>query len=140
MNIKVLVLVRLYNMTIKDVLIVTGGRTKVVILSADEKEKYIALWYGNVDDIDFEHVPFGNYEVEHVTVINGEDVLQLHFEYPELTKQERDAAGREAVGYPYPTEWIERLFVKYRDWNYIKELLITKDKEEIYNEIRVVNY
>lgn len=41
---------------------------------------------------------------------------------------------------PYPTEWIERLFVKYRDWNYIKELLITKDKEEIYNEIRVVDY
>lgn len=128
------------KMTIKDILTVTGGRTKVVILSTDEKEKYITLWYGNVDDIDFEHVPFGNYEVEHVTVINGEDVLQLHFEYPELTKQERDAAGREAVGYPYPTEWIERLFVKYRDWNYIKELLVTKDKEEIYNEIRVVDY
>lgn len=91
-------------MTIKDILTVTGGRTKVVILSTDEKEKYIALWYGNIDDIDFEHVPFGNYEVEHVTVINGEDVLQLHFEYPELTKQERDAAGREAVRYPCLTE------------------------------------
>lgn len=128
------------KMTIKDILTVTGGRTKVVILSTDEKEKYITLWYGNVDDIDFEHVPFGNYEVEHVTVINGEDVLQLHFEYPELTKQERDAAGREAVGCPCLTEWIERLFVKYRDWNYIKELLVTKDKEEIYNEIRVVDY
>lgn len=127
-------------MTIKDILTVTGGRTNVVILSTDEKEKYIALWYGNIDDIDFEHVPFGNYEVEHVTVINGEDVLQLHFEYPELTKQERDAAGREAVRYPCLTEWIERLFVKYRDWNYIKELLVTKDKEEIYNEIRVVDY
>lgn len=48
------------KMTIKDILTVTGGRTKVVILSTDEKEKYIALWYGNVDDIDFEHVPFGN--------------------------------------------------------------------------------
>lgn len=36
-------------MTIKDVLTVTGGRTKVVILSVDEKEKYMALWYGNVD-------------------------------------------------------------------------------------------
>lgn len=43
-------------MTIKDILTVTGGRTKVVILSTDEKEKYIALWYGNIDDIDFEHV------------------------------------------------------------------------------------
>lgn len=45
------------KMTIKDILTVTGGRTKVVILSTDEKEKYIALWYGNIDDIDFEHVP-----------------------------------------------------------------------------------
>lgn len=127
-------------MTIKDILTVTGGRTKVVILSVDEKEEYMALWYGNVDDIDFEHVPYGNYEVEHMTVINGEDVLQLHFEYPELTKQERDIVDRKAVGYPYPTKWIERLFVKYRDWDYIKELLIINDKEEIYNEIRVVDY
>lgn len=30
-------------MTIKDILTVTGGRTKVVIFSTDEKEKYIAL-------------------------------------------------------------------------------------------------
>lgn len=128
------------RMTIKDILTVTGGRTKIVILSVDENEKYMALWYGNVDNIDFEHIPFGNYEVEHMTVINGEDVLQLHFEYPELTKRERDVAGREAIGHPYTTEWIERLFIKYRDWDYIKELLISKDKEEIYNEIRVADY
>lgn len=128
-------------MTIKDILTVTGGRTKVVILSVDEKEEYMALWYGNVDNIDFEHVPYGDYEVEHMTVINGEDVLQLHFEYPELTKQERDVIGREAVSYPsYPTEWVDRLFVKYRNLDYIKELLITKNKEEIYNEIRVADY
>jgi len=31
------------KMTIKDILTVTSGRTKVVILSTDEKEKYIAL-------------------------------------------------------------------------------------------------
>ena len=123
-------------MTIKDILTVTGGRTKVVIFSVD-----MALWYGNVDNIDFEHVPYGNYEVEHMTVINGEDVLQLHFEYPKLSKQERDVIGREAVRHTsYPTEWVERLFIKYRDLDYIKELLITKNKEEIYNEIRVANY
>ena len=75
-----------------------------------------------------------------MTVINGEDVLQLHFECPELTKQERDIVSREAIGHPYPTEWIERLFVKYRDWNYIKELLVTKNGEEIYNEIKVADY
>lgn len=57
-------------------------------------------------------------------------------EYPKLTKQEKDVAGREAVGHPYPTEWIEILFAKYRDWDYVKNLLITKSKEEIYNLIR----
>lgn len=126
-------------MKIKDILITTGGRTKVSILSTDENEKYIALWDGIVDDIDdFENIPYGSYEVEHITVINGEDILQLHFEYPQLTKQERDIIGKEAVGYPYPTEWIEKLFIKYRDWEYIRKLLITKSKKEICNEIKII--
>lgn len=127
------------NMKIKDILITTGGRTKVSILSTDENEKYIALWDGIVDDIDdFENIPYGSYEVEHITVINGEDILQLHFEYPQLTKQERDIIEKEAVGYPYPTEWIEKLFIKYRDWEYIRKLLITKSKKEICNEIKII--
>ena len=72
-------------MTIKDILTITGGNTKVMIFSADEEQKYIRLWNGIVDDINFPNVPYGYYEVDHMTVINEEDILQLHFEYPELS-------------------------------------------------------
>lgn len=125
-------------MKIKDVLKITGGRTKVMILSADKNDSYIRLWNGIVDDIDFKNVPYGNYEIEHMTVINTEDILQLYFEYPKLTKREKSISSKNAVGYPYPTEWIDRLFIKYRNWEYIKELLTIRKKEEIYNEIKVI--
>lgn len=43
-------------MTIKDVLEITGGRTKVMIFSTDKNDSYIRLWNGIVDDIDFENL------------------------------------------------------------------------------------
>lgn len=122
-------------MTVKDVLVITGGRTKVTLFSKDSEQVYVRLWYGIVDDINFSHVPYGEYEVEQMTVINREDILQLHFKYPELTKEEREFIEKEAVGYPYPTDWIEKLFIKYRDWEYVREILV-RTKEEVYNEIR----
>ena len=125
-------------MTIKDILTTTGGNTKVMIYSTDKEDRYIKLWYGRVDDIHFPYVPYGYYDVEHITVINKEDILQLHFEYPELKKDDIDIIYEKAVGYPYPTEWIEKLFIKYRDWEYVKEILISKTKEEIYEEIKVI--
>lgn len=39
---------------------------------------------GQVDDIDFSVVPYGYYKVQNITVLNEEDILQLHFKYPEL--------------------------------------------------------
>ena len=126
-------------MTIKDILTITGGNTKVMIFSADKEDRYIRLWYGIVDDIHFPHVPYGYYDVEHVTVINEEDILQLHFEYPELSKDHINMINEEAVGYPYPTDWIEKLFIKYRDWEYVREILTNKSKEEVYNEIKVIS-
>lgn len=126
-------------MTIKDILTITGGNTKVMIFSADKEDRYVRLWYGIVDDIHFPHVPYGYYDVEHMTVINEEDILQLHFEYPELSKDHIDMINEEAVGYPYPTEWIEKLFIKYRDWEYVREILISKSKEEVYNEIKIIS-
>lgn len=124
-------------MTIKDILTITGGNTKVMLFSEDE-DRYIRLWYGIVDNIHFPHVPYGYYDVEHMTVINEEDILQLHFEYPELSKDHKDMVNEEAVGYPYPTDWIEKLFIKYRDWEYVREILTTKSKDEVYEEIRII--
>ena len=125
-------------MTIKDILTITGGNTKVMIFSADKEDRYVRLWYGIVDDIHFPHVPYGYYDVEHMTVINEQDILQLHFEYPKLSKEHIDMINEEAVGYPYPTEWIEKLFIKYRDWEYVREILTNKS-EEVYDEIKIIS-
>lgn len=38
-------------MTIKDILTITGGNTKVMIFSTDKEDRYIRLWHGIVDDI-----------------------------------------------------------------------------------------
>ena len=102
------------GITIKDILTITGGNTKVMIFSADKEYRYIRLWYGIVDDIHFPHVPYGYYDVEHMI-------------------------NEEAVGYPYPTDWIEKLFIKYRDWKYIREILANKSKEEVYDEIKIIS-
>lgn len=126
-------------MTIKDILTTTGGNTKVMIFSADEEQRYIRLWYGIVDNINFPHVPYGDYDVEHMTVINKEDILQLHFEYPELSKDDKNIIIEESVGYQYPTDWIEKLFIKYRDWEYVREILNTKSKDKVNEEIRVIS-
>ena len=123
-------------MIIADVLNITGGRTNVVIYGIDENDGYMELWKGQVDDIDFSAIPYGCYEVQHMTVINDEDILQLHFKYPELTDKEKDIINKESVGYPYPTDWIEKLFIKYRNLDKIKEILI-KSKEEVYDEVRI---
>ena len=65
-------------MTIEDVVVMTGGNTKVKILGIDKNDHYFMLWSGTIDDIDFTHIPYGDHSVEHITVINGEDILQLH--------------------------------------------------------------
>lgn len=125
-------------MTIKDILTITGGNTKIMIFSTDEEQRYIRLWHGIVDDIHFPHVPYGHYDVKHMTVINEEDILQLHFEYPELSENERKIIRKKAIGYTHPTDWIEKLFIKYGDWEYVREILVTKSKEDVYEEIRII--
>ncbi len=125
-------------MKISDVLNITGGRTNVLIYGIDKNDQYIALWKGQVDDIDFSAIPYGCYEVQHMTVINEEDVLQLHFDYPELTEKQKDIVNRESVGYPYPTDWIEQLYIKYGDWEKIRNILLSKTNDEIYEEIKII--
>ena len=85
-------------MKIKNVVNVTGGNTKISIIgfpgnssilnASGQRDEYVELWSGIIDDIDFEHIPYGAYEVQHLTVINDEDTLLLYFEYPELTRKQ----------------------------------------------------
>ncbi len=124
-------------MKIADVLNVTGGNTKVVY--GIDNNKYIVLWKGIIDDIDFSMIPYGQYEVQHITVINDEDVLQLHVECPKLTEKEKENIGKEATGYPYPTDWIEQLYIKFGDFEKIREIFSTKTNDEIYEYIKTVS-
>jgi hypothetical protein len=65
---------------VKDLLILTGGRTKVIIYN-EKGDILKELWSGIIDDINFDNVPYGEYEVKFQTVINGEDILHIHIEY-----------------------------------------------------------
>ena len=65
---------------VKDLLYTTGGSTKVIIYNI-KTNQYEELWKGIVDDIDFNKVPYGDSVVEHLTVVTGEDVLQIHINY-----------------------------------------------------------
>lgn len=56
------------EMTVGDILTITGGNTNFYIQGTTEDDKIIQLAYGKVDDIKFPSVPYGKYEVEHMTV------------------------------------------------------------------------
>ena len=55
-------------MTVGDILTIAGGNTNFYIQGTTEDDKIIQLAYGKVDDIKFPSVPYGKYEVEHMTV------------------------------------------------------------------------
>lgn len=53
----------------------TGGRSKVVVYLEDSD--YTVLWEGIVDSMPFPNVPYGNYIVTHVTVLEDEDIMNI---------------------------------------------------------------
>ena len=55
-------------MTVKDLLTITGGNTNFVIQGTTEKDKIVQVAYGKVDEIKFPLVPYGKYDIEHVSV------------------------------------------------------------------------
>jgi hypothetical protein len=64
-------------MKVKDILEVVGGRIKINIYGTTEKDKYVTVWKGIGDDIKFPLVPYADYEVEHVSIVEGEDILGI---------------------------------------------------------------
>lgn len=62
---------------LKDLLYIIGGNTKIIIFNI-ANNSYKELFKGIVDDITFRNIEFLEKEVEHLTVVNGEDYLQIH--------------------------------------------------------------
>lgn len=63
---------------VKDLLYLIGGNTKVII--ADDfnpDNRCYELWRGKIEDIDWDDIPCGNKYIEHISVVNGEDWLQI---------------------------------------------------------------
>jgi hypothetical protein len=65
---------------VKDLLYITEGNVEVVIYNIKNNE-YKELWRDIVDDIDFNDIPYGDSTIVHLTVVNGESVLQIHINY-----------------------------------------------------------
>lgn len=64
-------------MRLRDIVFNSGGSMKLVIYGVGS-DKYINLWSGVIDDIEFNYIPYGEFEIKHLTIIEGEDILQLH--------------------------------------------------------------
>jgi len=62
---------------VKELIFLLGGNTKLIIMDTNHNT-YKTLIQGTIDDIIFQSIPYGEYEVEHATVLNGEDVFQIH--------------------------------------------------------------
>lgn len=88
-------------MTVKDILTMTGGNTKFYIQGTTEKDEIVQLAHGKVDDIKFPLVPYGKYEVQHISVDENclyiciDDNVNFAHINPELT----DITCSEFVGY-----------------------------------------
>lgn len=124
-------------MKIKDVLEVTGGNTKVIIYTV-RNNLYQKLWQGIVDDIHFPDVPYGVQKVSHMSVVNGEDILSIVFDYPESSELDRKIVKQFATGYDVvPIEWVEHLCLKYENPETVRKI-ICKGREKIYEEIKIL--
>ena len=63
---------------VKDLLYLVGGNTKVIIGDCSNQDgKFIEIWRGKVDNLDWKNVPYGDKFIEHITVIENEDWLQI---------------------------------------------------------------
>lgn len=78
-------------MTAKELLTTMGGNTQFCIQGTTEKDEYVQLAHGVVDDIKFPLVPYGKYEIEHLSVFGNVLYITLDSEInfahinPELT-------------------------------------------------------
>lgn len=61
---------------VEHLLYYVGGSTKIIIGDCIDN-KFNELWRGKVDYLDWDNIPYGNRYIECVTVVEGEDWLQI---------------------------------------------------------------
>lgn len=54
-----------------------GGNTNIIIRDYLNSENNLEIWRGKVDELDWTNLPCGDRYIHHVTVIEGEDWLQI---------------------------------------------------------------
>ena len=63
---------------VKNLLQHVGGNTKIIIGDCFNAENiFREIWRGKVDELDWDNIPCGDKFIEHITVVNGEDWLQI---------------------------------------------------------------
>lgn len=89
------------EMTVKDLLTITGGNTKFYINGTTEKQSYVQLAFGKVDDIKFPLVPYGKYEIQHISVDENYlyIILDDKYNFAEINPKLTDITSCGFVGY-----------------------------------------
>ena len=54
-----------------------GGNTNIIIRDYLNSENNLEIWRGKVDELDWSNLPCGDNYIHHITVIEGEEWLQI---------------------------------------------------------------
>lgn len=104
------------TLTVEDLLYFTGGNTKVEIIGVELIGNDHYLWKGTVDDYNFTFPPYGHQKVEHVTVMNGTDLLKLYINIsPFSTKEQIEIENIKKYFHfcAFPDDGADKLYRRY---------------------------
>ena len=133
------------NVTVENVLSITGGNTKVKLVGYKNEIEH-CVWTGIVDDYNFVYAPYGHHKAIHISVTNKDisqgdnDVLYIYFNYPELTEENKEEI-EELKKYFYfcdfPEGGVEQIY--YRYGKNTEDYIRTHSMNEILDNINPLN-
>lgn len=90
-------------MTVKDLLTMVKDDVTFQIHGTTDKGQYVRVAYGTVKDIKFPLVPYGDYEVNYVTVMDSKHrlfiLLENKYNFAEINSELADITSGGFVGY-----------------------------------------
>lgn len=88
-------------MKVSELLTVSGGNTKFIIQGTTDKDEIVQVAYGVVDDIKFPSVPYGNYEISHISVDENYlyIVIDASINFAKINVEMTDINSNGFVGY-----------------------------------------